>query len=425
MTEMVDACFMDNKNSNRIADVKTVLAHSLVFLLPFLTLISKSGVGACSFGFLLLAIWCYRDAGRSLRLHYAKVRGVLAAFVYGFLFAGLVIVLNSDFNLRYWEKPSRLLFAASAMLVVLALRPSRKALWYGLAAGAVAGASLAVYQRLLLGVERPGGDINPITFGDIVLCMGMMSLAGVLDFRGRQRFWPVLGAVAGLVGTLATGTRGGWVAIVLAVLLFSRYGRILPGKFAGRAAVIALAAMAVAYAVPQTGVQERVSQGVKDVREYYTGEYAHTNLGVRFELWKTGLMLAARRPFTPASQETVDRERAQLVAEGRVGPFVMEFDHFHNDALQAQVVGGLGGLLAYLLALCVPFLFFLRVLTAQGAAGGAAMAPALAGLMLVLGYFSFGLTEVIFWSVRSSMFYGLMLFVLVGMCVNAQQEVRQ
>ncbi len=420
MTEMVDACFMDNKNSNRIAAFKTVLAHSLVFLLPFLTLISKSGVGACSFGFLLLAIWCHRDAGQCLRLHYAKVRGVLAAFLYGFVFAGLVILLNSDFTLRYWEKPSRLLFAASAMLVVLALRPSRKALWYGLAAGAIAGASLAVYQRLMLGVDRPGGDINPITFGDIVLCMGMMSLAGSLDFKGRQRFWPILGAVAGLVGTLATGTRGGWVAIVLAVLLFFKYGRTLPGKFARRAAVIALAAMAAAYAVPQTGMQERVSQGVKDVREYYTGEYAHTNLGVRFELWKAGLMLAARHPFRPTSPAEVDRERAQLVAEGKVGAFVTEFDHFHNDALQAQVVGGLGGLLAYLLAMVVPFFFFLRVLTARGAA----MAPALAGVLLVLGYFSFGLTEVIFWSVRSCMFYGLMLFVLMGMCINAEQEER-
>lgn len=388
-------------------------------------MISKSGVGACSFGFLLLAIWCYRDAGQCLRLHYAKVRGVLAAFVYGFLFAGLVILLNDEFNLRFWEKPSRLLFAASAMLVVLVLRPSRKALWYGLAAGAVAGASLAVYQRWFLGVERPGGDINPITFGDIVLSMGMMSLAGILDFKGRQRIWPVIGAVAGLVGTLATGTRGGWIAIVLAMLVMICYRRIMPGKFAGRAVAIGVAAMLAGFALPQTGMQERVAQGVKDVREYYSGELAYTNMGVRLELWKVGAMLAERHPFMPTSPERVDSERAQLVAEGKVSPFVTEFDHFHNDLLQAQVIGGIGGLLAYLLALGAPFVFFLRYLTARGVAGGAAVPPALAGLMLVLGYFSFGLTEVIFWSVRSSMFYGLMLFVLVGMCINAEQEAKQ
>jgi O-antigen ligase len=188
----------------------------------------------------------------------------------------------------------------------------------------------------------------------------------------------------------------------------------LPGKFARRVALTALLAMSAAYAVPQTGVQERVAQGVKDLREYYSGEFSYTSLGVRLELWKSGLILAGQHPFKPTSPEAVDRERAQLVAQGRVGAFTTEFDHFHNDALQAQVIGGIGG-----------FLFFLRILKRHSAAGHPPLAPALAGLLLVVGYFSFGLTEVIFWSVRSSMFYGLMLFVLVGMCINAEQEGRQ
>ena len=44
-----------------------------------------------------------------------------------------------------------------------------------------------------------------------------------------------------------------------------------------------------------------------------------------------------------------------------------------------------------------------------------------AGLLLVLSFFSFGLTEVIFWSTRAAMFYALMLFVLVGLCLNARE----
>jgi O-antigen ligase len=42
-------------------------------------------------------------------------------------------------------------------------------------------------------------------------------------------------------------------------------------------------------------------------------------------------------------------------------------------------------------------------------------------MLLVLSYFSFGLTEVIFWSVRSAMFYALTLFVLMGLCLNARE----
>jgi O-antigen ligase len=43
-------------------------------------------------------------------------------------------------------------------------------------------------------------------------------------------------------------------------------------------------------------------------------------------------------------------------------------------------------------------------------------------MLLVTGYFSFGLTEVIFWSILSTMFYVQMLFLLMGFCLNAQDE---
>ena len=413
---------MDSKNLIKDADLKTAIVHSLVFLLPFLTLITKSGVGLCSFGFLLLAMWYHRQGLPPLQRHFSDVRGVLGAFLFAFLFTAAVVALDDEFILRYLEKPARMLFAAAAMVVVLALRPSRKALWWGLVAGAVAGASVAVYQRLILHVDRPGGGINAITFGDIVLCLGLMSLAGVLDFPRRQRIWPALGAVAGVVGMLATGTRGGWAAILLAVLVFVKYGNHLRSKFA-RAATALVAALTVgAFFVPQVGVLERLEQGVDDVRNYYFGDQAFTNVGVRLEMWKAGLLLIERHPVTPTSYADVKAELGELVAQGKVRPFVLDFEHFHNDALQAQVIGGVGGLLAWLLSLLLPFLFFRRVLNRHGARGGPPVALALAGMLLVVSYFSFGLTEVIFWSVRSCMFYALMLFILVGMCLNAEQQ---
>ncbi len=41
-------------------------------------------------------------------------------------------------------------------------------------------------------------------------------------------------------------------------------------------------------------------------------------------------------------------------------------------------------------------------------------------MLVVLCYFSFGLTEVIFWSLKGSMFYALMVFLLMGFCLAAQ-----
>jgi O-antigen ligase len=110
-----------------------------------------------------------------------------------------------------------------------------------------------------------------------------------------------------------------------------------------------------------------------------------------------------------------------LVAQHRAHPYVLEFEHFHNDILQALVFGGVVGLLVWGGTLVAPFVFFLRQMQRGG---GARNAPALAGLLLVLSYFSFGLTEVIFWSVRSCMFYAMMLFLLAGLCLNAKEDAQ-
>jgi len=99
---------------------------------------------------------------------------------------------------------------------------------------------------------------------------------------------------------------------------------------------------------------------------------------------------------------------------------VLDFEHFHNDMLQVLVFGGVAGLLAWGATLVAPFLFFRRQLQC----GDHLNAPALAGMLLVLNYFSFGLTEVIFWSVRSNMFYAMMLFLLAGLCLNAKEEAQ-
>ena len=45
-----------------------------------------------------------------------------------------------------------------------------------------------------------------------------------------------------------------------------------------------------------------------------------------------------------------------------------------------------------------------------------------AGMLVVLCFFGFGLTEVIFWSVKGSLFYALMIFMLMGLCLNAKEN---
>lgn len=399
-----------------------VLVHSLIFLFPFLLLITNFGVGLCSFAFLATALLYRRQGWPALMRHLTEIRWVLIAFAAVLAVAALLGALHGAGRLRDIEKPFRMLAAVTVTLTVLACRPSRKALWWGLIAGALSGCAFIAYQRWGLGLDRPGGLINSITFGDIMLCMGLMCLAATLDYAGRSAVWPALGALAGLAGSVATGTRGGWIALGLAALLLVRYGHVLRGRWRKALALLALALMVGTYFIPQTGVRQRIDEGISDVQQYVNGGPSYTSVGIRLELWRSALQLIALHPLTGAGIPTVRAELAQLVADGRAHPYVLDFDHFHNDMLQVTVYGGVAGLLAWASTLVMPFLFFRRQL--RRGRDEHLNAPALAGMLLVLSYFSFGLTEVIFWSVRANMFYAMMLFLLAGLCLNAKEEAR-
>lgn len=410
---------MNNTLSMKALD--TVFIHSLMFCAPFLVLITNSGTGLASLVFVLAALYYWSAERAALRPHWPLVRGVVLAFGASMALAVAAYLLDPEVRLRDLEKPIRMMAAVSGMLVVLALRPSRKALWWGMIGGAVCGAVFIVYQRWGLGVERPGGLMNSITFGDISLCLGMMCLAATLDFKGRQAVWPSIGVLAGLVGSIATGTRGGWVAIVLSVLLLVKCSHFLRGRLRKAIALLGLAMVVSTYFIPQTGTRERIHEGINDVSAYLQGGNTNTNVGTRLELWRGGARLVAQHPWFGSSVPQVKRELRVLVASGELPGFVLNYDHFHNDALQALVFGGVAGLLAWAGTLLAPFLFFLRRLGEGQRGRPALVAPALAGLLLVLCYFSFGLTEVIFWTGHSAVFYALMLFMLAGLCLNAEQ----
>jgi O-antigen ligase len=99
--------------------------------------------------------------------------------------------------------------------------------------------------------------------------------------------------------------------------------------------------------------------------------------------------------------------------------------HLHNDALQVLATGGVVGFLIWGATLAAPLRFFLRHLRRDTVKDIRApqFAVVLGGALVVLGYIGFGLTEAIFWSMKASLFYVLMVFLLMGLCLNAKEKI--
>lgn len=405
--------------------LKTIIANGLVFLLPLVTLTANRAVSTCSFAFVLMAMFLLKGSGSVLRRHLSEIRWILIAFLLNFLLVYASFLLRPNEVLGTLEKPVRMLFASAALLVVLVLRPNRKSLWLGVMASAVAGAMFVGYQRWDLGMQRPGGLINAITYGDLALLMGLLSLAALIDLRDSKRsIWPWLtglAALAGLIGSIFTGTRGGWVALIAALFLFFKYSHLVRGKSIATICTLALGVLFIAYLVPQTGMRERAAVAIDEVRNYFNGTGTFTSIGLRFELWKAAALLIRQHPLTGSGIVSYRSELAAAVTSEHLNPEILTLPHMHNDALQVLTTGGLIGFSAWLATLLAPFIFFLKVLNRRDVSKERT-ALALAGALLVLSYFCFGLTEVIFWSMRSSLFYALMVFLLVGFCLLAKER---
>jgi O-antigen ligase len=134
--------------------------------------------------------------------------------------------------------------------------------------------------------------------------------------------------------------------------------------------------------------------------------------------------MIAEQPWFGRDPLAVRAELRELAQQGKVQDVVLGFDHLHNDILQAQATGGIFGLLAYIGILAMPFAFFARAVGRGARRGMPQFAPALAGMLVVLSYFGFGLTEVIFWSLKGTMFYVLMVALLMGFCLTAKAEAQ-
>lgn len=413
---------MNNNLMNTLGS-KRGLAGALAFSLPFLSLSTFWGVSLCSFLFFLSALYHFKACRSALAVHWRDVRWVVGAFALHALVAVAFLLIHPGTGAGSVEKPVRMLLAASALALVLAFEPERVYLWWGVAGGALLGGLMIGHQRLIAELTRPGGLMNAITTGDILLLFALVCLCGVIDLRARGRsLWPALGALAGFAGSLMTGTRGGWPALAMAAIVFILYGHVLRNRRLRTMFGAAFVLLAATYFVPATGVRERLAQGVADVTTYYDGGSAYSNVGIRLELWKGAAMLIADHPLLGQGHPQAKAQMAQLVDAGALDAVVLPAEHFHNDVLHVLVTGGAVGLLAWLSMLAAPLAFFSRMLRSRGEGGVGRHAAALAGMLVVLSYFAFGLTEVIFWSVKASLIYALMVFILMGLCLNAKEH---
>lgn len=395
-----------------IAEQPFVLISSiLVFAFFALTFVTSSGYGYPAafmmFAGLFTALF-HRDV--------FKIPRELIFLVLTFLmFAALwhLEVYWHDQATREHDKPFRFIAAAIALIFMIRFPPKENYFWFGIAVAAISAGVIAFYERFYVHVSRANGHTNAIQFGNLAMLFGLLCLVGIkwaIDRSAYRRIWLIgllLGFVMGLLASLLSGSRGGWIGLPLILLFISKqyWGLISRRAITGIMASALLIVISL-YMVPSTGIQKRVESVFSDLREYKAGNPL-TSVGTRVELWRGSLMIISDYPIWGLGRFGYEDKLIEMRDSGIINPDIIS--HSHNDILDAGVRRGLIGILSLIALYCVPLIIFKRHLNHSESDH-----LAMAGLVVVLAYIDFGLTQVFFAHNNGVMIYSFAIIFLVS-----------
>ena len=250
--------------------------------------------------------------------------------IYSYLFYFLTFVLSLCINggkMRDLDTASRVVFFVPVLLLLLKYPIKTCVLSYSIPLGSIISLCVALYDKFILNL-RP--EQNPrimhIQGGDISMSLGIFSLIIALYAHHKKDVklttLSVIGGLCGIVGSLLSTARGGWVALpVLLVVIFYIYRHSLSKRFfLTFFGIIVVASIGISQ-MPNNRIMERINVAQKDIQLYLDKNNGNTSLGARFEMWKSAIAMAKEKPLFGWGIQGATEKRKQETEE-KIAQFV-------------------------------------------------------------------------------------------------------
>lgn len=395
------------------------VAALLLLVYPTFMLVVKHGMNGVFLFMLLLtfAVWVARPTGISAvvwRREWTIYALAMAAMSVAILVSQTA---NQSNTVRFHDAATRYWLSIPVLLLLHRLRPNAlTVLQFAFPAAAIIGFLLAKDAGGRSGVVT----LDVIRFGNYELLLGVMSLLSI-DWFGRDNFLlrtlKILGFAAGLTASLASGSRGGWLAIpvFVAIFIYFKTSKISPrmvlSALAGTALITALLYMA------SPPFHQRVNQLANDVAEFNQGN-PDTSTGIRWQLYKAAVDVISRHPIFGVGPAGFALEMKPMMEAGKITPAAAGLGRgeVHNDILCKTAGMGVFGLIAMLAIYFVPFSLFWK---ATKSSFGQVKRAGQLGITFVSGIIVFGLTAECLNLTLATAFYSFTVAALLAVCYNA------
>ncbi len=404
---------MESQLDRRIS----IIAGALILIFPTLLMTVPSGGGGALF-FLIIVSCIGLFYNREVVPLTSRERSLTLVVL--FFFAVYVInILSFDASLSELDYASRFIILLPVFFYLRKANVRIEYFFIGIVLGAISCGLFGFYQTFYLDFPRAKGITNSVPFGDISIVLGLMCLPGVLlaTISKPFRFLLLTGFLAGLAGSIFSGTRGGWIAIPVVLLVIFAMNPMKWGRVKKSANIVILFfSLGAAYYLPD--VQVRVDIALNEFNEYVSGEVVSTSVGLRLEVWRASILAILENPVFGVGEGSFRNTMIALVEEGRADVVVVErLAHIHNEFLSATLNRGLIGLISLMLIFIVPLRAFLGLIDKTS---GLNQILPMSGVVLIISYMVFSLTDVVFGHQNTTLLYAAYIFIIYGMMHSKQ-----
>lgn len=390
----------------------------LLLIYPVAMLAVRGGMNGVFLLMLLLAlaVWLVRPNGMNAVVWQHE----FTIYILSMFAMSAAIFISQTYLQNYAAHPydaaSRYWLAVPVFLLLHRLRPRVfLMLQFAFPIAAITGFLMTNDSAGRIGITT----LDLIHFGDLELILGVLSLFSVDWFRRdgiSLRILKVVGFIAGVSASIDSGSRGGWLAIPIFIVIFIYFKA---SRISLRTAVASICAIFLAITIAYFGSNTfhlRANELVSDIVVFDKGN-RDTSTGIRWQLYKAAVDVFSHHPFFGVGPEGFALEMKPMMEAGKITPLAADLGRgeVHNDILSKAAGMGVFGLIAMLAIYFAPFRLFWQ---ATKSASGQIRRAGILGVTFVSGFFCFGLTVEFLNLTMATAFYGFTVAVLLAACYN-------
>ncbi len=379
-----------------------------------------SSVASVSLAILFITCLFYIHKWPELWRALSRHEQLLLAGLSLYVLSGLVSYYNVNDEYEYVKHMGRYLRFLLIVPVYLLLTKTNLQLLKYLVAGAMVSGPLYLVFALIsvsMNPELPASwHYHWITFGDAAM-LNAVFLSAIFftsKMRAIMRIIIAISIMCALYASFLSQARGAWLALPFCVALLG-YLMIRKNKLKISTVIPVLLIIIVVIGVSPAGsiIENRIMQARQEVELFASGEQFNSSVGGRLAMWDIAVDVWKEHPVIGTGLGDFDQEIELIQSQG-VYESIDVHASTHNIFFQALATTGTVGFLILCFALVIqPFRIFYQNSSKK-------LTPAkLGGLMVIVAYAVFGLTES--WILRAPV-VSMYLVYLITLSTTVSRE---